>query len=88
MIGTKQFQHWPISSINIPTFAYLNYLYQFFRATDNHAPILRSIQLDAPYECSAQNFQLTCPRLERASSHHCGWMKSMSNGQSYAPQYV
>ena len=44
--------------------------YQRFQATDNHAPILTSIQ----FYCSAHtvpkmkmNFQLTCPRLERAS---------------------
>ena len=42
--------------------------YQCFRATDTHAPILKSIQ----FHCSVNvkmslNFQLFCPRLERAS---------------------
>ena len=43
-------------------------LYQFFRATDNHAPILRSIRFHSAftYTDDVQNFQLTCPRLERA----------------------
>ena len=47
-----------------------DYSYRRFHATDNHAPILKSIQL----HCSAhsilkmkKSFQLTCPRLERAS---------------------
>ena len=43
-----------------------HYFHQFFRATDNHAPILRSIRFDASYTGDAPNFQLTCPRLERA----------------------
>jgi F-box-like len=42
------------------------YFYQFFRAIDNHAPILRSIRFDSSYACDGQKFQLTCPRLERA----------------------
>ena len=44
--------------------------YQCFRATDNHAPILKSIR----FHCSAHgkmnlnlDVQLTCPRLERAT---------------------
>jgi hypothetical protein len=44
--------------------------YKCFHATDNHAPILKSIR----FKCSMSslysmivNFQLTCPRLERAS---------------------
>ena len=39
--------------------------YQFFRATDNHAPNLRSIRFHTS-QTDAPNFQLTCPRLERA----------------------
>ena len=44
------------------------YNYQNF-GTDIHAPILKSIQLhsDARYEMTDPKFQLTCPRLERAS---------------------
>ena len=43
--------------------------YQLFHSTDNHAPILKCIR----FRCSEYtgmeylNFQLTCPRLERAS---------------------
>ena len=46
-----------------------DHYYESFHATDNHAPILKSIR----FHCSARtlgekkmNFQLTCPRLERA----------------------
>ena len=46
-----------------------DYYYHRFHATDNHAPILKSIR----FHCSDNammwmnlNFQLTCPRLERA----------------------
>ena len=41
------------------------YFYPFFRATDNHAPILRSIRFHSSYTEDALHFQLTCPRLER-----------------------
>ena len=45
--------------------------YQLFHATDNHAPILKSIRFHCPYKSDAistsnLNLQLTCPRLERA----------------------
>ena len=40
--------------------------YQDFHATDNHAPILRSIRLRSSFYSMNLNFQLTCPRLERA----------------------
>jgi F-box-like len=43
--------------------------YQFFHATDNHAPILRSIRFHSSYTNDTddvRNFELTCPRLERA----------------------
>ena len=42
--------------------------YQHFRATDNHAPILKSIRFNssANHDAKLKNFQLTCPRLERA----------------------
>ena len=40
--------------------------YQHFRATHNHAPILRSIRFNCSAYASMKNFQLTCPRLERA----------------------
>ena len=45
--------------------------YQCFHATDNHAPILKSIRFDclprSPHAPMNVNLQLTCPRLERAS---------------------
>ena len=41
--------------------------YQHFHANDNHAPILKSIRFYGA-ECATDlNFQLTCPRLDRAS---------------------
>jgi F-box-like len=40
--------------------------YQFFRAADDHAPILRSIRLHSFHTDKLRNFHLTCPRLERA----------------------
>ena len=41
--------------------------YQHFHATDNHAPILKSIRFrSSAYFGMMTNFQLTCPRLERA----------------------
>ena len=44
--------------------------YQYFHATDNHAPILKFIRLHCPVYTMSWNlhsFQLTCPRLERAN---------------------
>jgi hypothetical protein len=43
------------------------YCHQHFHATDNHAPILKSIRFNSyPAYERTTNFQLTCPRLERA----------------------
>ena len=44
-----------------------NRYYQCFHATDNHAPILKSIQFHCLNNAIDLNFQLTCPRLERAN---------------------
>ena len=44
--------------------------YQHFRATDNHAPILKSIRFNCSSYAAMRNFQLTCPRLERANLSH------------------
>ena len=43
--------------------------YQHFHATDNHAPILKSIRFhsSAYYATRDLKFHLTCPRLERAT---------------------
>ena len=41
--------------------------YQHFRATHNHAPILKSIRFKCSAYATMKNFQLTCPRLERAN---------------------
>jgi hypothetical protein len=41
--------------------------YECFHATDNHAPILKSIRFNCSVRATFLNFQLTCPRLERAS---------------------
>ena len=41
--------------------------YQCFHATDNHAPMLKSIRFVSSYNARNLKFQLTCPRLERAS---------------------
>ena len=44
--------------------------YQYFHATDNLAPILKTIRLHRPLDAigyPSYKFQLTCPRLERAS---------------------
>ena len=42
--------------------------YRYFHATDNHAPILKFIRFQCSVYMSMNlNFQLTCPRLERAS---------------------
>ena len=45
--------------------------YQRFHPTHTHAPILKSIRFQCPANAGAMNlnFQLTCPRLERASLH-------------------
>jgi hypothetical protein len=73
-LGIKQSQHWPISLINflpvgpLLTFACLNISINIFHATDNHAPILKSIRFHCSrnYNSGNSNFQLTCPCLERA----------------------
>jgi hypothetical protein len=61
--------------------------YQHFHATDNHAPILKSIQFNGAYQNRQQttNFQLTCPRLE--SFPLIFWSKGnqYSMGQPYTP---
>ena len=44
-----------------------SYFYKCFHATDNLAPILKSIRFDRSHNMMDLNFQLTCPRLERAS---------------------
>ena len=41
--------------------------YHLFHPTDNHAPILESIRFFASACATNLNFQLTCPRLDRAS---------------------
>ena len=43
--------------------------FQHFHATDNHAPILKSTRFHFSYRFTSMhlNFQLTCPRLERAT---------------------
>ena len=41
--------------------------YHHFHATDNHAPILKSIRFRRSVEAIYLKFRLTCPRLERAS---------------------
>ena len=40
--------------------------YQHFHATDNHAPILKSIRFNCSTYVEMSKFRLTCPRLERA----------------------
>ena len=40
--------------------------FQHFHAIDNHAPILKSIRFHS-WDATNLNFQLTCPRLERAT---------------------
>ena len=40
--------------------------YRSFHAIDNHAPTLKSIQFSSFDDATSLNFQLTCPRLERA----------------------
>ena len=55
---------WSDLDLDIPVF-----YYRRFHATDNHAPILKSIRLrnsDFGMMMMHMNFQLTCPRLERA----------------------
>jgi F-box-like len=44
----------------------LDCYYQYLHATDNHAPILKSIQFHRS-DTGRLNFQLTCPHLERAT---------------------
>ena len=44
--------------------------YQHFRASDNHAPILKSIRFNCSAYAVTKNFRLTCPRLERAVFSH------------------
>ena len=58
---------WSDLDLNMPS-----YICKYFHAIDNHAPILKSIRffcradlLDLNLQ-NFQNFQLTCPRLERA----------------------
>ena len=41
--------------------------YQHFHATNNHAPILKSIRFHGSNSMVDLNFELTCPRLDRAS---------------------
>ena len=41
--------------------------YQDFHATDNHAPILKSIRFRSSMYAANLKFRLTCPLLERAS---------------------
>ena len=55
---------WSELDLYIPGF-----YYQCFHATHNHAPILKSIRFQCPFNSNTvnSNFQLTCPRLERAS---------------------
>jgi hypothetical protein len=55
---------WSDLDLHIPQ----NY-YQLFHATDNHAPILKSIRFHCYPNANTMslNFHLTCPRLERAS---------------------
>ena len=58
---------WSDLDLNIP-----DYSYELFHATDNHAPILKSIRFHCHDDLdfittSYLEFQLTCPQLERAS---------------------
>ena len=59
---------WSDLDFNIP-----DHCYELFHATDNHAPILRSIRFHSHEDihmgafASNLEIQLTCPRLERAS---------------------
>jgi len=57
------------------------YYYQYFHATDNHAPILKSIRFHCSDDAINLIFQpLTCPRLERASLSLFQWKEPISNG--------
>ena len=60
----KQYSNrWSDLALHIP-----DSYYQCFHATDNHAPMFKSIQFHCSFNSRADmNFQLTCPRLERAS---------------------
>ena len=53
---------WSDLDLEIP-----DYYFQYFHATDNHAPILKSIRLQRSTTSDEVNFQLTCPRLEKAT---------------------
>ena len=70
---------WSDLDLNIP-----DYSYELFHATDNHAPILKSIRFhcqdDLDFITSYLEFQLTCPQLERASLLTYQWIESVSNG--------
>ena len=45
-----------------------DHYYKYFHATNNHAPLLKSIRFHCPSnKLKNLNFRLTCPRLERAS---------------------
>ena len=46
-----------------------SHFYEHFHATDNYAPILKSIRFRSS-KARRLNFQLTCPHLERASFPH------------------
>ena len=53
-----------------------DHYYQHFRATDNHAPLLKSIRFYCTANANAATarklkFQLKCPRLERATLSYC-----------------
>ena len=56
---------WSDLDLDIPDF-----YFQYFHATDNHAPILKSIRFQRSTSEREVNFQLTCPRLERATFIH------------------
>ena len=53
---------WSELDLNIP-----DHHYQYFHATENHAPILKFIRFYGPRCATDLNFKLTCPRLERAN---------------------
>ena len=56
---------WSVLDLDIP-----DSYFQCFHATDNHAPILKSIRFQSSTAPREVNFQLTCPRLERATLSH------------------
>ena len=53
---------WSNLDLHIPDFCY-----RYFHGTDNHAPNLKVIRFYSSKNTKGLNFQLTCPRLERAS---------------------